>query len=66
MKKLIAFLGLFLLAGCASTHTYLSEVISEPAGARIEVDGNYIGNAPLTINNMWRVLITDRVTFPLD
>jgi hypothetical protein len=44
-----------LLVGCASTPqpsasapVYKSvQIISEPAGARIEINGNYIGNAPL-------------------
>lgn len=30
-----------------------SEFISNPPGARIEVDGNYIGNAPLTYTWPW-------------
>ncbi len=36
---------MFACGGC----TYTTEVISEPPGARIEVDGDYRGDAPLTI-----------------
>ena len=43
MLRSILFLSLALtLAGCHSE----VEVISRPAGARITVDGEYIGNAP--------------------
>jgi PEGA domain-containing protein len=27
------------------------EIVSEPAGARIEVNGDYIGDAPITVEN---------------
>jgi len=58
-----ALLALFLsgcLAGCvaqtirSSAHgSVTSHFISNPPGARIEVDGNYIGNAPLTYKWPW-------------
>lgn len=31
------------------TETYVTKVISEPPGARIELDNDYIGDAPLEI-----------------
>ena len=44
-----------LLLGCASTSTYKPtppvykdvQIVSEPTGARIEINGDYIGDAPL-------------------
>ncbi len=36
-----------LLAGCMKEWDV--EVLSEPPGARIEVDNDYVGNSPLTI-----------------
>ncbi len=44
----VALVGLF--AGCQTTQQpnyVVTEIISEPPGAKIEVNGNYIGNAPV-------------------
>ena len=38
----------FLALGCA-TPRYTTEVLSEPQGARIELDQEYVGDAPYTI-----------------
>ena len=42
-----------LLAGCATDpakeHQVVTEIVSEPPGARIEVNGNYVGDAPVTV-----------------
>lgn len=49
----LAALCALLLASCAGTpteqeQTVLTEILSEPPGARIEVNGNYLGEAPVT------------------
>lgn len=51
MKKLIAIAIFTLLsAGCHNRmETFTTEVNSYPPGARIEVDDNYLGEAPLQI-----------------
>jgi len=59
MKKLLIILCLVFFSGCQqvvqedqskpTTYTYITKVISEPPGARIEVDNDYIGDAPLEI-----------------
>ncbi|MFO1461930.1 MAG: PEGA domain-containing protein [Verrucomicrobiota bacterium] len=53
MKPAIATtVATILLFGCATPpekeHQVVTEIISEPPGARIEVNGNYIGEAPVT------------------
>jgi hypothetical protein len=48
--------------GHPSTYTYTTKVISDPPGARIEVDGDYIGDAPCEIKwNEWNESSADRV-----
>lgn len=55
MKKILFLLLCLGILGYSSmslnkqTYTYTTEVISEPPGARIEVDGSYLGDAPMTI-----------------
>ena len=51
MKKLVIVSFCLLLSGCA---TYTTQVISDPPGARIEVDGAYLGDAPMVIT--WKTL----------
>ena len=47
-----SLIGALCLAGCATSpekeHQVVTEFISDPPGARIEVNGNYLGDAPLT------------------
>jgi hypothetical protein len=46
---------LLLCSGCAS-HTHVErqrlkvQIVSEPKGAKIEVNGQYVGDAPLTVD----------------
>jgi len=61
MKQgLFLLLGCFLFASCASsppgsergpqgTIAYYIQVESDPPGARVETNGEYVGNTPLTI-----------------
>jgi len=62
MKRLLLVFGLVFFAGCTDygnpytptytspqTQIYTTKVISEPPGARIELDDDYIGTAPLEI-----------------
>lgn len=37
-------------AGCSPHAVYTVEVLSEPTGARIELNDDYIGDAPITLN----------------
>lgn len=52
---------LVFFAGCAAfeAHTTTTKVISDPPGARIELDDDYIGDAPLEIK--WEWLLRERV-----
>ena len=74
MKKLSALSILFLLISCDGyyepyNYTYqpdiyhrkvfTTNVVSEPPGARIELDGDYIGDAPLEIQ--WEGLSYNKV-----
>lgn len=47
-----SLIGAICIAGCATSpekeHQGVTEIISDPPGARIEVNGNYLGDAPLT------------------
>ncbi len=59
-KALTALLLSAFLVGCvaqtirsSARGSVSSDFISNPPGARIEVDGNYIGNAPLTYSWPW-------------
>jgi len=56
MKKIFGLIlcVCLLTSGCATTsiaermeETYTFEIISEPSGAKIEINGNYIGETPL-------------------
>jgi hypothetical protein len=65
MKRSILILCVFLFwAGCSvetpetSTTIYITKVISDPPGARIELDDDYIGVTPLEIQ--WEVLKSNR------
>jgi hypothetical protein len=60
MMAVAAFaLATGVLAGCATESTTPKvastprqlQIISEPAGARIEINDNYVGDAPLTITH---------------
>jgi hypothetical protein len=51
MKQIEEFgilIAVVLLTGCATT-PIRTEVISEPPGAKIAVDGQYLGTAPVTL-----------------
>ena len=55
--NLIVASSIMLLSGCetldssfASVKQFPVEVISEPSGADVEVNDNYVGKTPLTIN----------------
>jgi len=48
MKKILIPI-LVPLWGCVQVETHYTEVLSEPPGARIEVDQDYIGEAPIKI-----------------
>ena len=60
MKAYFAFLGLATLSGCSSVALspktwpieapQVIEIISDPAGARIEINDEYMGDAPVTVN----------------
>lgn len=59
MNKLIAWLLCFLLVGCATTgdvsdpiHSkdLMTEIVSDPPGAKIEINSEYVGEAPLTLH----------------
>jgi len=47
LSLIILGLSLSLLVGCTSIYTV--EVVTNPPGAVIEVDGEYMGKSPLTI-----------------
>jgi hypothetical protein len=51
LRKLLWLLpvGVGLGTGCAFDHHKDVEIISEPPGARIEVNGDFVGCAPTTI-----------------
>ena len=44
------FVYLSFLVGCHSTAMYTTKITSEPPGARIEVNNDYIGDTPLEMN----------------
>jgi hypothetical protein len=56
-KKSLIALAAIAFAGCTTPSsttqytpaTHQVEILSEPAGARIEVNDNYVGDTPLTI-----------------
>lgn len=57
LSALTAAIVSLMLSGCVTTSTESSkpstvavEIISEPPGARIEINNDYIGDAPLTVN----------------
>ena len=51
-NQILPIFALAVLIGCATSpekeHQVVTEIISDPPGARIEVNGNYIGDAPIT------------------
>jgi len=51
LRKLLWLLplGVGLSTGCAFDHHKEVEIVSEPPGARIEVNGDFVGCAPTTI-----------------
>jgi hypothetical protein len=59
-KKSLLALAAIAFAGCSTTTpsstaeyaptTQQVEILSEPAGARIEINDNYVGDAPITVN----------------
>lgn len=50
--RLIPPIALALVVGCATPrekeYQVVTEILSEPPGARIEVNGNYVGDAPVS------------------
>jgi len=48
----VAAIVCLLIAGCATPrekeYQVVTEILSDPPGARIEVNGNYLGEAPVT------------------
>jgi hypothetical protein len=54
MKKILFILVIFTLAGCSEeTVMHTTRVISDPLGARIELNDNYLGVTPLEFQ--WEV-----------
>lgn len=49
MRRIVAVLALVTMAGCATDTHVPYKIVSVPSGARIEVNGVYIGNAPMEI-----------------
>lgn len=59
MKLLVVWISVLIFAGCSASAPVETstkpeppktiQIVSEPAGARIEVDQDYVGNAPLEI-----------------
>jgi len=52
--SLIFYLSLISLSGCAITSELIcgpieTEILSDPTGAKIEIDNKYVGTTPLTV-----------------
>jgi hypothetical protein len=52
IKTVFSLIAVAGFLGCATSpeleHQVVTEIITEPPGARIEVNGNYLGEAPVT------------------
>jgi len=57
---LLAVIGVAaVMAGCAKREMYTTNVISIPPGARIEIDDDYLGDAPLDVK--WEGWVPERL-----
>jgi len=52
MKKSLVLLICAGLIGCATIHSkdIMTEIISDPPGVKIEINNQYVGETPLTLN----------------
>ena len=49
LSGLFCLATIITLSGCSSTSYKSISVISDPPGAKIEVNGSYVGQAPVTV-----------------
>ena len=47
-KSIFLLASLLLTSGCATTQYRAVSIISDPPGAKIEINNNYVGQTPLT------------------